>query len=417
MEKYQDMRHLYYKRVGGKEKMQQLLEERYNSDAAIHIPFSIGQYPAFVMLNRELSMLISSIYQANRKLERLSSTLPDHACLQFWRNMMVEEIQQSNEVENVRSTRKEIREAVQEIELPHSTKRFRGMVRKYDMLIRDKEIPLRTCSDIRKLYDEFVLDEILRENPDNAPDGLLFRQNVVSVYSGHDQEIHRGIVPEQTIIETMEQALGFFNDATVDPLIRIAVFHYAFSYIHPFYDGNGRMTRFISACALSQYFDKSACLRIAYIIKAQRPVYYRIFKDANNKHSMGELTSFVMQFLTFFLQALNDSYSILSEKRDHLHRYKALLAAAIKEHPANISTKGAVLLEIMLQEKLFGFPQYDINYLSSLLDVSAKTARKTMEEYEPLVYHVTEKRKHLWHINLELLERYDIAEYINPLSE
>lgn len=410
MEKYQDMRHLYYKRMGDRQKLQQLLEDRYKSDAAIHIPFSIGEYPAFVMLNRDLSMLISSIYQANRKLERLSNSLPEHACLQFWRNMMVEEIQQSNEVENVRSTRKEIREAVQEIELPHSTKRFRGMVKKYDMLIRDKEIPLRTCSDIRKLYDEFVLDEILRENPDNVPDGLFFRQSGVSVYSGHDQEIHRGIVPEQAIIETMEQALAFLNNDNIDPLIRIAVFHYAFSYIHPFYDGNGRMTRFISACVLSQYFDKSACLRIAYIIKAQRPLYYRIFKDANNKHSMGELTSFVMQFLSFFLQALDNSYSILLEKRDHLHRYKALLAVAIKEHPTSISTKGKVLLEIMLQEELFGFPRYDINYLSSLLDVSEKTARKTMEEYEPLVYHVTEKRKHFWYINLQLLEKIDAPE-------
>lgn len=405
MEKYKDMRHIYYENHGESQSVQQILDSKYNSEATIRLPFSVGKYPAFVMLNNELSLLISSIYQANLRLERLGRSLPSSAIGQFWENTMVEEIQQTNEVENVHSTRKEIREAVQEKENAYSNKRFLGMVKKYDMLITGKEIPLRSCTDIRKLYDEFILDEVMRENPENAPDGLIFRKGKTGVYSQHDIEIHEGLYPEQKIIEAMEQALAFLNDLNVDPLIRISVFHYAFAYIHPFYDGNGRMTRFISSYRLSELFDKSACLRISYFIKANRPAYYRIFKEANDRHSMGEITGFVMQFLTFFKQAIEDSYQSLSEKKSHYERYQKLLNKAIALHPDATPSKRATFLDYMLQTELFGHPIFSIEVITKLLDCSPKTARKTMDACEPLVYYKVEKRKFWWHINLDYLER------------
>jgi Fic family protein len=406
MEKYKDMRHIYYNSSGNSQSIQQTLDSKYNSEATIRLPFSIGKYPAFVMHNNELSLLISSIYQANLRLERLGRDLPGDAIKQFWENTMVEEVQQTNEVENVHSTRKEIREAVQEKENAYSNKRFWGMVKKYDMLIAGKEIPLRSCTDIRKLYDEFILDEVMRENPENAPDGLIFRKGKTGVYSQHDIKIHEGLYPEQRIIEAMEQALAFLNDPSIDPLIQISVFHYAFAYIHPFYDGNGRMTRFISSYKLSELFDKSACLRISYFIKANRPTYYRMFKEANDRHSMGEITGFVMQFLTLFKQAIDDSYQSLSEKKSHYERYKKLLEKAKALHPVATLLKTDILLDCMLQTELFGHPSFSIELITKLLECSPKTARKTMDECEPLVYHKVEKRKFWWHINLDYLEQF-----------
>ena len=291
---------MYYSKQHNQQELSALLCSRYQSEATIRLPFQIGEYPAFVMLPTELHALTASIYQANAKLERLCASMPASAINHFQRSMMIEEIQQSNEVENVHSTRKEIQDAVLEMQEGHRRKRFAGMVRKYDMMLNNKEIPLRSCSDVRTLYDEFLLDEVLREDPTNAPDGLFFRQGPVFVGSKTGQNLHDGLLPEQKIVATMDQALSFLNDPDYDPLIRVAVFHYAFAYIHPFYDGNGRMARFISCYTLSKFFNNSACLRISYVIKEHQNIYYKIFKDANNKHSMGELTAFVWQFLQFF---------------------------------------------------------------------------------------------------------------------
>ena len=83
MEKYRDMRHIYFENTGNMEKVKSILHARYHSEAAIRLPFSVGGYPAFLMLNNELVSLLSSVYQANLKLERLVAALPSDAVHQF----------------------------------------------------------------------------------------------------------------------------------------------------------------------------------------------------------------------------------------------------------------------------------------------------------------------------------------------
>ena len=60
---------------------------------------------------------------------------------------------------------------------------------------------------------------------------------------------------ESKIIETMNQALTLLNDEDIDVLIRSAIFHFVFGFIHPFYNGNGRMARFISSYKMSDVLN------------------------------------------------------------------------------------------------------------------------------------------------------------------
>jgi Fic family protein len=151
------------------------------------------------------------------------------------------------------------------------------MVRKYLILQSNKDIPLLSCQDIRNLYDEFISDEIIREDPEDQPDGEIFRKSPVHIDNGHGDRIHEGLFPESKIITAMDSALSILNNENYDILIRVALYHYFFGYIHPFYNGNGRMTRFISSYMLSRFFSKSACLRISYVIKENRRKYYELF--------------------------------------------------------------------------------------------------------------------------------------------
>ena len=406
MKPYQDMRLYWFEHNGNPALVQQEKERRYNSEASIQLPFQIGDASAFVMLNRELHNLISSIHRWDKSLTRLCERIPENAMSQFANNTMVEEIQQTNEVENVRSTRREIREAVAAVDSNKTGKRFIGMVNKYRMLITHRNIPLRSCQDVRALYDEFILDEVLRENEENAPDGLVFRKGTIGVYSNTDEEIHSGLFPEARVIEAMEQGLDLLHNQDIDSLIRIAVFHYWFAYIHPFYDGNGRMTRFISSYMLSQEYNESACLRIAYVIKDHRKEYYHLFRDANEKRNMGDLTRFVIGFLQFFEQALIDAHTSLEEKNNYYQRCESLLDEALKNRHLDLDPRYLVLLRFMLQEELFGHPHSDIEYLAYISDCTTRTIRKVLEQCGDLVFHNTEKRKFYWHINLKTLEDY-----------
>ena len=106
-----------------------------------------------------------------------------------------------------RSTRKEISDILDELETKSKGKRFYGLVKKYNMLMVKEELPLNTCQDIRDIYDELALAEVAEENPENVPDGQFFRKDSVSVYSPTQKEIHKGLYPEEKIIQATEQAL------------------------------------------------------------------------------------------------------------------------------------------------------------------------------------------------------------------
>ena len=128
----------------------------------------------------------------------------------------------------------------------------------------------------------------------------------MSVESATQKEIHRGIYPESKIIECMEQALKVLNANEMDELFKVAVFHYLFGYIHPFYDGNGRTSRFISSYLLSKEFEPTIAYRLSYTIKENIKEYYQAFKicnDRHNKHGVKNRTCVCCEIFRLFEKA------------------------------------------------------------------------------------------------------------------
>ena len=385
------------------EKANELYNKRYNGESTIRLGFDIKDYDSFVVLNPELSTLISSIYQADKKLTLLSSQIPPDALEQFVSTSMIEEIQQSNEVENVNSTRKEIKDALDAVSQGRHGKRFVSMVRKYMILRSDKDIPLSTCQNIRNLYDDFIADEVARDDPDDQPDGEIFRKSPVHVDNDRGQRIHEGLFPESKIITAMDSALSVLNNENYDILIRVALYHYFFGYIHPFYNGNGRMARFISSYMLAKYFSKSACLRISYVIKEHRSRYYELFRNANDKRNRGELTEFLMGYLIFFREAIDGTYVTLEEKNKLYQEYEKLLDAWIDRNMNKLTSAQRFCFVYMLQTDLFGDSSMDISRITSMMECSERTARKILADAGMLLKTSKDGRKLIWHINLETL--------------
>ena len=381
----------------------ELHDRRYHGDATIRLGFELNGYDAFVVNNIELSELISSIYQSDKKLALFSDRIPAEALEQFVNIAMIEEIQQSNEVENVSSTRREIRDAIRAVHEGGDRKRFSSMVRKYMILQSDKEIPLSTCQHIRNLYDEFIADEVTRDDPGDQPDGEIFRSSTVHIENNRGETIHEGLFPESKIITAMDAALSVLNNDHYDILVRVALYHYFFGYIHPFYNGNGRMTRFISSYMLSKYFSKAACLRISYVIKEHRKKYYELFRNANDKRNRGELTEFVTGYLEFFREAIEDTYNTLDEKYKLYQLYKQSLDVWISNHMNKTSSGQQSGFTYMLQTVLFGDMQFDISMVAHIMECSERTARKILADAGPLVIMTKSGKKNVWHINLEEL--------------
>ena len=195
---------------------------------------------------------ITSIYKLDKKLTNIINHLPPIALNQFSIKSLIDETKITNEIEGVHSTRKEIKALLSPTEHAnkYASKRLYGLVQKYLMLMGEVDIPLHTCKDIRNIYDDLVLKEVLADDPDNEPDGLYFRSGPVSIQGPDLQIIHNGVNPEETIIEYIQEGLKLINDDKINKLISVSAFHYLLGYIHPFYDGNGRTGRIINVLYL-----------------------------------------------------------------------------------------------------------------------------------------------------------------------
>lgn len=151
----------------------------------------------------------------DKQILRHLTYLPPETVQSFMDSCLIEEIVLTNEIEGVRSTRKEIGEALDILRETDENGRFYGLVRKYLMLRTRQRVDLSTCEDVRKLYDELVLDEVIAEDPKDAPDGRVFRKGPVSVVSPAQIEIHQGISPESKLVDAMSEALKLLGDESL----------------------------------------------------------------------------------------------------------------------------------------------------------------------------------------------------------
>ena len=120
----------------------------------------------------------------------------------------------------------------------------------------------------------------------------------------------------------MNIALEILNNENIPILIRVAVFHYLFVYIHPFYDGNGRTARFISSYYLAKKFHPIAALRLSYAIRKQQSEYYELIHDSELEINCGDLTPFIIGFASIFYKNIDEICCILSHKLMQINNYE-----------------------------------------------------------------------------------------------
>lgn len=332
-----------------REEHQREYESRFANKDTIHLDISIKDNPAFFCQTIEMYQTLLSIEQTDKQVNKLCFELPEVALEQFAQRCLIDEIVISNNIEGVNSTRKEIRSILNDLKNQDKHRRFVGLVRKYNMLMNRDNIPIKRISDIRGIYDDIFYDEIKSTDKDSLPDGKIFRANSVSVYSASGKEIHRGLMPELEIISVMNKALDFLNNDNINMILRIAVFHYLFGYIHPFYDGNGRTSRFISSCCLSQELNYLIGCRISYTIKENISKYYKAFDICNSPMNKGDLTPFVEMFLNIVEISEKQLCDALSERKRALYHY----LRKIKTLPYSDDESIAYLYDLLIEAYLF----------------------------------------------------------------
>ncbi|WP_448918750.1 Fic family protein [Holdemanella biformis] len=393
---YELLSKIFYKKPT---EYESIYDARFNSEASIKLPIKIHENVGFIFNTNEITKLLVKIYKTINKINLLRTHLPNIAINSYIIKSLKDEIALTNEIEGVRSTRKEIEDAIDSIKNDKST-RFKGLVDKYFKLISNEIIPLNNCEDIWTIYDALVLPEIEKEN---LPDGILFRKEPVQVVSATQKEKHRGIMPESKIIESLDLCLDFLKSDDIDSLIKISAFHYLFGYIHPFYDGNGRTSRFISSYLIKNELDVLLALKLSYTVKNNINKYYKAFDVCNDRKNKGDITFFVVTFLELLSQASDDLYTKIADLNDQLNYYNNIINTLVNEKVLN--DKQAKCIFILCQNRLFDDTYMNMNTLTELLEKSDTTTRKILKSLESknLLVKSRNKNQYLYSANLDSL--------------
>lgn len=102
------------------------------------------------------------------------------------------------------------------------------------------------------------------------------------------------------------------NEHEVDPVLKAAIAHLWFVTIHPFEDGNGRITRAITEMILARS-DKSVkrFYSMSAQIRAERNNYYEVLEKTQKGDT--DITEWILWFLNCLQGAINSTYELLQK--------------------------------------------------------------------------------------------------------
>lgn len=283
------------------------------------------EYPLFVVPLLEIQILTQKIQENSIRIKDLASKLPDVAKNQFYKEQLYKAVINTNEIEGIKTTRREVSDAFNAVINRSKDEKIRllSTVSMYHDILINNFLRIDTIETIRAIYDDLTQGEI-EEN--NELDGDFFRNGFVNILDQTSGKLeHLPPVKETTIILMLTNWLSFINDQTIPFLIKASLAHFFFENIHPFYDGNGRTGRYILSRYLSRKLDVYSGLVISQKINENKKKYYNAFKITGDYDNKAEGTFFVLYMLELLQEGQEDIIDILENKKAIIEETEELL--------------------------------------------------------------------------------------------
>lgn len=389
-------------------RLQTELASRRNSGSTFRIGFDTPNGELFLAVPREMSTLSEHVLRGERKVSRLMRTVPGIAGHAVLRGLVLDEVVSTNAIEQIHSTRRQVKDAVEQSwENGAKGRRFRELAKLYFSIVNDEAKPPSSPDDIRAIYDKVMEGEELDD--DDRPDGRLFRARGVDITDGGVRVLHSGLEPEIRITEAIEKMLEVANSEEMPAVYAAIASHYLFEYTHPFYDGNGRTGRFLLSLFLSEPLSKPTVLSLSRTLAENRNDYYKAFSTAEDPLNHGELTFFVFTMLEMVQKA---QAGIIRRLERCLEAYETL-EDAITRADDDLSLKGQEkqAVFILMQYEAFGLlGDVALDELARYLGIGGQMTRKHLSSLEDKGVVVKRQlRKPLtFELSEEFKERYNV---------
>lgn len=293
------------------------------------------------------------------ELKGVSNTLPNPAIL--LNAVILKEASASSEIENIITTQDKLYQAlsVKSMTVDPSTKevlRYREALLEGYRFISERGF-LNTNAVIR-------IQEILEENSAGIRQlpGIALKNTTtgLTIYTPPDDR--------QIILQLMKNLEDYLNSADdLSPFIKLAVQHYQFESIHPFYDGNGRTGRIMNVLFLIMkgLLDKPVLYWSKFIIE-HKSDYYRLLQEVRTHNNWEEWILYITRAIEVTAHETIDQIYQINELFDQT-------VEKVKREKPKIYSKD-------LLELLFVQPYYRIEIVMHHLSVSRPTASRYLNE-------------------------------------
>lgn len=210
---------------------------------------------------------------------------------------MEEEISSTFLIEQVDFTRDSVRKILSGLApSDESESRIFGMKRGLEF-ISDPANRI-TEETIHQLYETAIGAYLPQE--DRLLPGHFYRHD--SVYVVGAKVEHTGL-PWQALPDRMGELVAFINeDSEINDLLKAALIHFYMAYLHPYFDGNGRMARLMHLWYLVQQGYSSALfVPLSEYINKSRKGYYDAYTLAEENAQISGILD-ATPFLVYFIE-------------------------------------------------------------------------------------------------------------------
>lgn len=229
----------------------------------------------------ETKDILKQAIKANKELARLKgycSLLPNDSILLS--SIILKEATASSEIENIITTQDELYKALLSKDkiIDTQTKEvlnYRSAV--WKGFNETKKNNILTLNTIIKIHAELEGNNAgIRKVP-----GTSLMNDITGeiIYTPPNDEVIK-----MDLLKNLEQYINLDDD--IDYIIKMAIIHYQFESIHPFYDGNGRTGRIINVLylVLKGLLDSPILYLSSYIIR-NKGMYYRLLQEVRTNNN------------------------------------------------------------------------------------------------------------------------------------
>lgn len=191
------------------------------------------------------------------------------------------------------------------------------------------------------------------------PENGKFRSGGVGVFDGN-VVVHMA-PPARLVPGEIDELFAWYRSSEIHPLIRSAIFHYEFEFIHPFADGNGRMGRMWHSLLLGKWNELFYWLPIEELIRSRQQEYYEALSKSDKE---ADSSAFVELMLEIILDTLKETTVVGKAEKDGTDK----LSPSVQKLLDAMGDEELSAAEIMDRLGLSHRPTFRTNYLNPALD-------------------------------------------------